>query len=74
MPAFQAMGITFANSGLVTIGFAVVDVTDTIVSSGLILDNFRSATLQLDNAGFEDDLLFNLWEVCLLYTSPSPRD
>ena len=63
VPAFQPMAITFANSGLVTIGFAVVDAADTIVSSGLMLDNFRSETLQIDNAGFEDDPLFNLWEV-----------
>lgn len=65
---FRTLSVTFNADGEVLIGFAVVDVSDTIVESGLIVDNVTLNGNLLGNGGFEDNLvdgntvLFDGWE------------
>lgn len=60
---FERFELSFAQSGPVTLGFAIVDTNDIVVESGLILDNIRLNGALLDNGGFESNPLLGGWEV-----------
>lgn len=51
---FRTTSVVFAASGEVLVGFAVVDVGDTVVESGLVIDNIALNGSLLENGGFED--------------------
>lgn len=65
---FRTLSFTFDAAAEVIIGFAVVDVGDTVVESGLIVDNVTLNGNLLGNGGFEDNVvdgntvLFDGWE------------
>ena len=50
---FRTVDLAFDTAGDYTLGFAVVDTVDTVVESGLVLDNFRVNGNLVDNGGFE---------------------
>jgi hypothetical protein len=62
-PGFETFTVNFAESGTITLAFGVVDTTDIIVESGLILDNIQLNGALIDNGGFESDPLLDGWEV-----------
>lgn len=51
---FRSLTINFDAAGDYVLGFAVVDTVDTVVESGLVLDNVRLNGALIDNGGFED--------------------
>lgn len=65
---FRNGTLTFSESGTFTIGFAVVDVSDTIVQSGLVIDNITLNGNLLGNGDFNsvlidgDVVVFPDWE------------
>lgn len=65
---FRTLTLNFDAAGDYLLGFAVVDTVDTVVESGLVLDNVRLNGVLIDNGGFEDNsvsgstTLFPGWE------------
>ncbi|MGE0383888.1 MAG: VPLPA-CTERM sorting domain-containing protein [Gammaproteobacteria bacterium] len=51
---FRSAQVTFDGDGEILLGFAAVDVSDTIIATGLIVDNVRLNESLLDGGGFED--------------------